>query len=306
MKNYTKFIRITILTSLAIHLSITTIAQSKIPSTDVYNIYDFLEDGPLLSQYQTINANNDNLIDFFLGGTSLYLPSKKDDYYLDSWVNGISPFITFKNIPYSIDYNNDGLMDFLVYEQQDYFTYTRNYKGEYIKERQTVMTPAQYAGQRQELILDNYVSPLDQMKDNMMVSGSSNVVGGVPLLTIDLNGDGLSDSYSEETGEMFQTTKEGILVTGSLNGTIKVRDFDGNGLTDYVYYDKETFDNTLHLLNKDGSVTVQKLLNGTCSGGRFWCYDFDHDNDIDILIPVDYAQAYQNSTTGRYGKAIPV
>ncbi len=280
-------------------------AQLKTSGTDVNLIYDFYGTGPLLSSYPTmfnttINLNNDNLIDIN-NYTHFYIPTKTDDY---NNISNIETFVKFDQTPFQIDYNNDGLIDFLVVGKRNGTVYTRNHKGEYVHEKQIIMSPKQYMGQREDLVLDNYKSPFLTSGD-MLVPSVSSTFGGVPMQSIDLNGDGLSDSYNSQNGIMFQTTKEGILISGEMQGSINVRDFNNDGLMDYVYYDKETFTNTLRKLNSDGSITEQKLLENVCSGGRVWCYDFDHDNDVDILIPVDYQQHYINSNTS-YGGDIKV
>ncbi len=270
-------------------------AQSNTYKTDVSLIYDFNCSGALIGGRTWINANNDTFIDYWVSrteGASLYTPTNTGQYNSPD----IDPIITFKETPYNIDYNNDGLIDFLILGQRSGTIYTRNYKGEYMHEKQILMSPEQYMGEREDLVLDNYMSPFLK-PGGMYIPPASNVKAGVPMLSIDLNGDGLPDSYNDKNGIVFQSTKEGILISSNLGGSINVRDFNGDGLIDYVYYDKETFANSLRMLNSDGSITEHKLLERVCSGGRVWCYDFDHDNDVDILIPVDYQQYYSNSTT---------
>ncbi len=297
-------------TELNAQTSTTRTSSAPELNTDPATMYDYYGQGQLLSKgnLKFINANNDTLIDL-CSNLRVYLPTSMADYYFNTSSSTeygiqIQPSISFSNTPFVLDYNNDGMTDFLSYGQNFGTVYSLNYKGEYVAEKLRLMTPEQYAGERLHLNLSTSFSLSSSWSDMYIYPTKYENISTTTLTAIDLNGDDLPDFYSEKRGDMFQSTQEGVLIGSSMGGVTKVRDFNGDGLMDYVYYDNATFANTVNLTNKDGSVTSTKLLERVCSGGRIWCYDFDGDNDVDIMIPVDYIQEYGNGEKKNNGFSI--
>ncbi len=281
---------------LALSVSNSTKAQTSTQAKEYYNFTgkNKLSNLSDFSDKVLINANNDGNIDY-LSRYNLHITSG-----LSSYENGATPFFSFpeNKLPDYIDYNNDGILDYIAQYGNRTIGFTRNYKKEYVEELQTVMTPKQYAGEREEMELVHSYGMGSGV--SMVGQGSLNQGQKGLWLSVDLNGDGLSDYYNNTNGDIYQMTEEGILIGSSLGGNAKFRDFNGDGLMDCIVYNSEVLTCTVNMLNKDGSVTATTLLKDVTLRGDIWCYDFDHDGDVDILIPVDYMVGIRKSSYDGY------
>lgn len=131
------------------------------------------------------------------------------------------------------------------------------------------------------------VGGLPSLEDGMFVGGGSSSVKFSEFVNADLTGDGIPDIYSPESGKVYAGTGDGKFIELTMPGNMKLRDLDGDGVTDIVTYDESTKTLSVHFVGTDGTVTSKQLLKGMYCSTNIWLYDFDKDGDVDILVPFD-------------------
>ncbi len=281
------------LLSLFLLLSILTVshAQKTNYSTIPHLWYDYETSDKMNVYGNPLNVNNDEWIDQYTcqKQSVLYEISSADDYQNvggTSW-DVVEESFRVDFLLNALDYNNDGLTDFLstVSYKNPGLGYTRNYKGEYVPERLTIYTPEEWAG---------VVERDNLYKSDGLGSGLSIVGGGGSARdydtwqAIDINADGLPDYVRDYNGGSLVSSADGHFIINNTDEVSQYRDFNGDGLMDNVTFYRKEAAAKLNMLNKDGSVTTKTLFTGVQIRGNIWCYDFDRDGDVDILIPVDY------------------
>jgi len=65
---------------------------------------------------------------------------------------------------------------------------------------------------------------------------------------------------------------------------------NNDGIEDFVIYNESTKTVSLQIYENDGSYTTITLMQNM-NISNVWCYDFDNDGDIDILLPFDWTTA---------------
>jgi len=108
------------------------------------------------------------------------------------------------------------------------------------------------------------------------------------LVPLDMNGDGFIDYFYD--GILYTNMGNGVWLTKEIGTGVLVRDYNGDGISDYlVKSDVEKtvklFTGTADGVEMDSTVLAKNLV---CSD-YIWSYDFDKDGDIDILLPFDYS-----------------
>lgn len=73
-----------------------------------------------------------------------------------------------------------------------------------------------------------------------------------------------------------------------LGGQLTFRDFNNDGMTDYVLFDSEKKKTSVFLSQTDGTWKERVILSNLYSDEEVYCYDFDKDGDVDILITLSY------------------
>lgn len=133
------------------------------------------------------------------------------------------------------------------------------------------------------------VGGLPSLADGMFVGGGSSKVKFSEFVNTDLTGDGIPDIYSPESGKVYSGIGDGKFIELTMPGNMKLRDLDGDGVTDIVTFDESTKTLSVHFVGADGTVTSKQLLKGLNCSPNIWLYDFDKDGDVDILVPFDIA-----------------
>ena len=133
------------------------------------------------------------------------------------------------------------------------------------------------------------VGGLPSLADGMFVGGGTSAVKFAEFVNADLTGDGIPDIYSPESGKVYAGTGDGKFIELTMPGNMKLRDLDGDGVTDIVTFDESTKTLSVHFVGADGTVTSKQLLKGLNCSTNIWLYDFDKDGDVDILVPFDIA-----------------
>lgn len=129
------------------------------------------------------------------------------------------------------------------------------------------------------------------IRDDMFVrdGGGGPAFGklGTMLTDIDFNHDGRVDLLNENTGQLLINLGDDNYVAMQLNGRIYFRDLNGDGKLDYVMYN-ETTKTVVAVVDDNGTVRKETLMTNLSMDTKIWCYDFDRDGDIDILLPFSY------------------
>ena len=181
-----------------------------------------------------------------------------------------------------IDYDNDGRPDFLNAADNTVVSFD----AEGTAARQTLLT----------MTMDDYLGILPP-GPNPLGSGLSFITDpGTPPAVFasysqtDINGDGYPDFVDAASGNYYMNLGDGRFVTDSFRGTLLFRDFDGDGVNDFILYDSRAKTVTLYLQRIGGENVSRRLFSGMNCGRDIWCRDFDKDGDIDILIPFNASE----------------
>lgn len=184
----------------------------------------------------------------------------------------------------AVDVSNDGRLQLLDISGKDVptrvvsFAEGRNSVYHHVD----IMSANQYRATGRPM-----VGGLPSLEDGMFVGGGSSKVKFSEFVNADLTGDGIPDIYSPESGKVYAGTGDGKFIELTMPGNMKLRDLDGDGVTDIVTYDESTKTLSVHFVGADGTVTSKQLLKGMYCSTNIWLYDFDKDGDVDILVPFD-------------------
>ena len=107
--------------------------------------------------------------------------------------------------------------------------------------------------------------------------------------SIDLDRNGLLDLMSSTTGAVLYNLGNNRFLMGQFPGQVTVKDLNGDGIMDYIIYDAKNKVVTLQIYEGEGLFKTQTLMQNMAISD-VWCYDFDNDGDVDILLPFDYTK----------------
>lgn len=106
---------------------------------------------------------------------------------------------------------------------------------------------------------------------------------------IDLDRNGLIDLMSTTTGAVLYNLGDNKFLMGQFPGQVTIKDLNGDGIMDYIIYDATNKIVTLQIYEGNGLFKTQTLMQNMAIS-NVWCYDFDNDGDVDILLPFDYTK----------------
>ena len=263
------------------------------------NLYGFSVSDDLLDKaytdLQTINLNNDALIDFITGST-LYQANNSGGY--DKLELDYSTSNSDNNHLFALDADLNGTTDFYSYENGVHYLHLRQFDGTYLKtelniiEEQAEIDSALYAywdkpktGFAAILIVEDH---LPSLKESMFVWDKIIPDNYKSIdVAIDLDKNGLVDLLSSSTGAVLYNLGNNKFLKGQFPGAVTVKDMNNDGIEDFVIYDESTKTVSLQIYESSGSYnTIPLMQNMNIS--NVWCYDFDNDGDIDILLPFDW------------------
>ena len=108
-------------------------------------------------------------------------------------------------------------------------------------------------------------------------------------VAIDLDRNGLIDLMSSTAGAVLYNLGDYRFLKGQFPGQVTVKDLNGDGIMDYIIYDATNKIVTLQIYEGDGMFKTQTLMQNMAIS-NVWCYDFDNDGDVDVLLPFDYTK----------------
>lgn len=229
------------------------------------------------------NLNNDNMIDAY------YISSDyRPEVYLAGSGYSMNNIFSSNNSDYStlvpVDINNDGFPDFVVNEETRQAEVAMLVNGEYISTKVKLLTPEDYAGIQKELKL---TSSTGLSYNNVATSINVETVLASGIKSIDLNGDGYIDLVNPDDGSFYQNLGDGRYVKNSLGGVSTFRDFNNDGLMDVLVWDSENLKLMLYYSTPELTWGEKKIFSNFVCNDKLFCYDFDKDGDVDILVPFD-------------------
>lgn len=227
-----------------------------------------------------ININNDNIMDAYKIGSYSFIYLANEDYTMREVFE-----TEYNKIPSPIDFNNDGFPDFVVNEDTRQADVAVLVNGEYITTKVQLLTPEDYAGIQKELKLTGSTSAFAYeyiiVPDKVVPSLTSGIK------SIDLNSDGYVDFVNPDDGSFYQSLGDRRYVKNSFGGKSTFRDFNNDGLMDVLVWDSENLKLTLFYSNPDLSWGEKKIFSNLRCNDELFCYDFDKDGDVDVLVPFD-------------------
>lgn len=259
-------------------------------------------DGEKFKQYQNLNnsyrggtlfsGNNDGIPDVYSesNGSSVIL-SRPD-----------SSFVSFPDFKCygALDLNNDGLKDFFGLNNLNWSVYYQNRDGSFTK---TVI----------DTLSRNDVDSLLYKRWNYTHTGGAVVTNGIPSLSdemfadrggnnnnldykfvksIDVNMDGYIDLVGVRN--IFYNMGDNHFISVSQPGDVIVRDLTGDDYPDYIYNDTENKKIYTRIYQGKGELKDQVLMKDL-DVSDVYCYDFDKDGDVDILLTFNYTDKFQYS-----------
>lgn len=102
-----------------------------------------------------------------------------------------------------------------------------------------------------------------------------------PSKAIDLNADGLVDLVDEKNGIIYFNTGDDRWIINEIGGQVITADLNGDGIQDYIFPGANL---ELLVYTGAGEFNKQTLYRNAAVDKDMYCYDFDHDGDVDILV----------------------
>lgn len=235
------------------------------------------------------NINGDDYVDIVIPEIGVYKGTadlKFDELYvLNTTSRAMSP----------IDYDNDGLIDIIERNRTDADIIIPNvvsfgHKGSPIHAKIDVMSLNEYLGIEDKR--NSSGTGIPSITDAMVVPNvePTDPACFASFSLCDITGDGLPDMIDSKYGKVYYNVGNGRWVITDFGGKIMTRDLNNDHILDYIIYNDQAKTITSYILQKNGSPKEQKLMSGLYCGENIWCYDFDKDNDVDILMPLNYSE----------------
>ncbi len=116
----------------------------------------------------------------------------------------------------------------------------------------------------------------------------------VPFITkaLDLNADNLTDLIDEKNGIIYLNMGGGQFVLTETNGMVVPADLNNDGLMDFIFPGEKLYTS---IYKGEGKFDTKTIYENAAVDDLLYCYDFDHDGDIDILATFS-AQANATKT----------
>lgn len=135
--------------------------------------------------------------------------------------------------------------------------------------------------------------------------GINNLISA-PTRALDLNADGMMDLVNEKDGVIYYNVGNGKWVMSDISGAIMVADLNGDAIQDFIYPGAKL---QTAIYRGEGKFDTQLLYENIQVDSDMYCYDFDKDGDVDILVtfsaPLNstgyaYTMFFENDGTGKF------
>ena len=206
---------------------------------------------------------------------------------------------------FPFDANLNGRIDFYSYQNYNSYGYNGNHyiyyrqaDGSYLQtEIQIILDSAEANSSLQEVwsMGANYGGPMVTELENslsnymFLPNPTKNPYASIDI-AIDIDQNGLVDLLSSTTGAALLNVGNNKFVQCQFPGKIILKDLNNDGISDYILYDNSTKTVSIQIFEDNGVITTKTLMQNMAISD-VWCYDFDNDGDVDILLPFDYTQS---------------
>lgn len=258
-------------------------------------------DGKKFQQYQKLN----NLYgEYLFSGNNDGIPDAYAETYQSPTIlsRPDSSFVSFPDFECygALDINNDGLKDFFGLNNLNWSIYYQNQDGSFTK---TVI----------DTLSRSDVDSLLYKRWSYVHTGGPVVSNGIPSLSdemfaggggsnsspnykfiksIDVNMDGYIDLVGVRN--IFYNMGDNRFISVPQPGDVIVRDLTGDDYPDYIYNDTENKKVYTRIYQGKGELRDQVLMKDL-DVSNVYCYDFDKDGDVDILLTFNYTNKFQYS-----------
>lgn len=243
--------------------------------------FTYLDEDRMMTQ-----LNNDGIPDF---ANRAFTDFRKIEIALGG-ADGTYTLMDGCNSAYPLDVNHDGLPDLFAFNNTDWSIFYQNPDGTFTATRIDTLSRVQadsLVAQKAEEANGKFdISDLPSLSDGMFIGGSPTVdISYKFTQAIDVNRDGYMDLVGPRT--IFYNVGDNRFVASPQPGELTVKDLNGDGIPDYIYNDtegKRVYTRTYLGGDRFEEQTLMKDLDVT----NIYCYDFDKDGDVDILLTFDY------------------
>ena len=232
----------------------------------------------------------------------------------------------------NFDVNSDGRLDCLHKKEAGWAIMVQQADGSFVEEHIQMMTLAEYEngfdpnawmsteaqtfsgiGVGNPPNLSGIFSGVSLARAPQRRSGSSaqyalgiNNLISAPTRALDLNADGKMDLVNEKDGVIYYNVGNGKWVMSDISGAIMVADLNGDAIQDFIYPGVKL---QTVIYRGEGKFDTQLLYENIQVDSDMYCYDFDKDGDVDILVtfsaPLNstgyaYTMFFENDGTGKF------
>lgn len=97
---------------------------------------------------------------------------------------------------------------------------------------------------------------------------------------LDLNADGFIDLVDEQNGFLYQNMGNSKWIQFNIGRIVQPADLNNDGFTDYIFPGTQLY---VMIYQGNGQFDYRNIYSNAAVDDLLYCYDFDHDGDIDIL-----------------------
>ncbi len=268
--------------------------------------------------YYVEDLNGDGVMDFSAGYSGSYISQGDFQLYEDGAL-----IIT------NFDVNNDGRIDYLKERGDSYSGYSimiQQADGSFVEQFMQVVTEAEYEASFDP---DDWYStntnrkprpspvrfsgawlasapPRREASAPQMRAQGMNPTVAAPTRALDLNADGYVDLIDEKNGVLYYNGGDGRWIYTELGGSVMIADLNGDHIQDFIFPGQELW---VAVYRGEGDFEMQTLYENIQVDREMYCYDFDRDGDVDILVtfsaPLNstgyaYTMFFENDGTGKF------
>ena len=236
----------------------------------------------------------------------------------------------------NFDINNDGRIDYLkaCNSRSGYDVMIQNADGSFTEQPMYVMTSSEYAAsfdpnkwhslEKVEftgfVVVGGWPSSVqfsgfagatapprrEEANAPQMRAQGINSIVSAPTRALDLNADGYVDLINEKDGILYYNVGNGQWVISSLDGSVVVADLNGDHIQDFIFPGEML---QVAIYRGGNDFEQQTLYENIQVDPEMYCYDFDRDGDVDILVtfsaPLNstgyaYTMFFENDGTGQF------
>lgn len=214
------------------------------------------------------------------------------------------PFPEGSPFPNEVDLNNDGLHDLIATDDRNHFvSYLQHPSGEFIAVRLDTMSlaePDSTVYQQWESVGQNsgyFTWTYDQLSAAYTLSqmfgdflSADYKPGNAFLACLDINKDNLPDLIDTKNNVIYYNRGDNRYSVEPFKGRVTAKDLNGDLITDYLFYEEKTKTVSAMVYESGGGFTEQILIQNM-SISNMYCYDFDKDGDVDVLLTFNYSKS---------------